>query len=106
MVGRAEMVASKLAPRRPVRVLFLNDTARNGGPGRSLYTLLSHLDPAEIYRAVVLPRPGEVSDLLEGVCETIAYAPDFVENPIEPLTRPMRRDDLDASAPVRSIRAV
>lgn len=102
----ARMATSKLAPRRPVRVLFLNDTARNGGPGRSLYTLLSHLDPAEIYRAVVLPRPGEVSDLLEGACETIAYEPDFVENPIEPLTRAMRREDLEAPAALRSVRAV
>jgi len=94
-----------LAPRRPLRVLFLNDTARNGGPGRSLYTLLSKLDPSEIYRAVVLPRPGPVSELLEGVCETIAFEPSFVENPIEPLRRPMRREDLDAPLPLRSIRA-
>jgi len=49
-------------------VLFLNDTARNGGPGRSLFTLLSHLDAREIYRAVVLPRPGAVSDLIAGSC--------------------------------------
>lgn len=97
--------ASTLAPLRPLRVLFLNDTARNGGPGRSLFTLLSHLDPAEIYRAVVLPRPGPVSDLIAGSCETIAFAPDFVENPIEPLTRPLRREDLDAPSPLRALRA-
>jgi glycosyltransferase involved in cell wall biosynthesis len=94
-----------LAPRRPLRVLFLNDTARNGGPGRSLYTLLSKLDPAEIYRAVVLPRPGPVSELLAGVCETIAFEPDFVENPVEPARRAMRREDLDAPLPLRSMRA-
>ena len=96
---------SPLAPLRPVRVLFLNDTARNGGPGRSLHTLLSHLDPAEIYRAVVLPRPGAVSDLIAGSCETIAFSPDFVENPIEPLTRPLERRDLEAAGPLRALRA-
>jgi len=87
-------------------VLFLNDTARNGGPGRSLFTLLSHLDAREIYRAVVLPRPGAVSDLIAGSCETIAFAPDFVENPIEPLTRPLERRDLDAPRPLRALRGV
>lgn len=97
---------ASLAPLRPLRVLFLNDTARNGGPGRSLYTLLSHLDPAEIYRAVVVPRPGAVSDSVAGVCETIAFAPDFVENPVEPLTRPLRRADLHAPGVLRAIRAV
>jgi glycosyltransferase involved in cell wall biosynthesis len=96
---------ARISPLRPVRVLFLNDTARNGGPGRSLFTLLSHLDPAEIYRAVVVPRPGAVSDLVAGACETIAFAPDFVENPVEPLTRPLRRGDLTAAAPLRALRA-
>ncbi len=83
----------------------MNDTARNGGPGRSLYTLLAKLDPSVIYRAVALPRPGEVSDLLADVCETICFVPDFVENPIEPITRPMRREDLDAPRPLRAVRA-
>ncbi len=95
-----------IAPLRPLRVLFLNDTARNGGPGRSLYTLLARLDPSEVYRAVALPRPGEVSDLLADVCETICYVPDFVENPIEPIGRPMRREDLDANGALRGARAV
>ena len=35
--------ARRVAPLRPLRVLFLNDTARNGGPGRSLTTLLARL---------------------------------------------------------------
>lgn len=99
------MVTRRIAPRRPLRVLFLNDTARNGGPGRSLYTLLARLDPSEIYRAVAVPRPGEVSDLLTDVCETICFVPDFVENPVEPITRPMRREDLDAPSVLRAARA-
>jgi glycosyltransferase involved in cell wall biosynthesis len=100
------MISPRLAPLRPVRVLFLNDTARNGGPGRSLHTILRHLDPSDVYRAVVLPRPGPVSDLLADVCETLVYLPDFVENPVEPLGRPMRRDDLDAWAALRATRAL
>src|SRR5262245_49549836 len=58
----AMVVESRRA--RPVRVLFVNDTARNGGPPRSLCTLLSHLDPARVHRAVVLPRLGIVADEL------------------------------------------
>ena len=50
----------------PYRVLFVNDTARNGGPGRSLHTILTFLDPRVIHRTVVLPRPGAVSELLRG----------------------------------------
>jgi len=98
-------MVQRLAPLRPLRVLFLNDTARNGGPPRSLYTLLAKIDPREIYRAVALPRPGEASDLLESVCETMCFVPDFVENPIEPITRPMRRADLDAPRALRAVRA-
>ncbi len=93
-----------LAPLRPLRVLFLNDTARNGGPGRSLHTILKNLDPSVVYRAVVLPRPGVVSDLLADVCETIVYLPDLIENPIEPLGRAMRREDLDAPRVLQAVR--
>lgn len=90
---------------RPVRVLFLNDTARNGGPARSLHTILANLD-SEVYRAVVLPRPGVVSDLLAGVSETIIYVPELVENPVEPVFgRALRREDLRAPAPLRALRA-
>ncbi len=101
------MAGRRLAPLRPIRVLFLNDTARNGGPGRSLHTILRFLDPAEVYRAVVLPRPGPVSDLLADSCETLIYLPELVENPVEPLGgRPMRREDLDAPSPLRAVRTV
>ncbi|HEY5241502.1 MAG TPA: hypothetical protein VIJ22_08560, partial [Polyangiaceae bacterium] len=48
----------------PVRVLFINDTARNGGPGRSLHSILRFLDPAVVHRAVVLPRDGAIAELL------------------------------------------
>jgi len=93
--------------RRKVRVLFINDTARNGGPGRSLFYILRFLDPAVVHRAVVLPRPGVISELYasRGVTEELLFEPDLVENPIEPHDRAMAREDFDASLPVRGARA-
>lgn len=87
-----------LEPNRRVRVLFINDTSRNGGPGRSLHSILKFLDPAVVHRAVVLPRDGPVARLLskDGVADELQYVPDLVENPIEPWTRPMERRDFDA----------
>jgi glycosyltransferase involved in cell wall biosynthesis len=91
-----------------VRVLFLNDTARNGGPGRTLYTTLKYLDPSRIHRAVVVPRPGPVSELIaQGhVCEEFDLEPLVVENPIAPWTREMVRADFDAAAWLKATRAV
>lgn len=88
------------------RVLFLNDTARNGGPGRTLHTLLKGFDPALIHRAVVVPRPGVVSQLLESVCEELFFEPLIVENPFAPWTREMVREDFDASFALKAIRAI
>jgi glycosyltransferase involved in cell wall biosynthesis len=97
-----------LVPRRKVRVLFINDTARNGGPGRSLFYILKFLDPAVVHRAVVLPREGVISELYasRGVTEDLLFENDLVENPIEPPNRPMMRDDFDAPLPLRGVRAV
>src|SRR4051812_6542757 len=96
-----------VASRRKVRVLFINDTARNGGPGRSLFYILRFLDPAVVHRAVVLPRPGVISELYasRGVTEDLLFEHDLVENPIEPWNRAMARDDFDAPLPVRGVRA-
>jgi glycosyltransferase involved in cell wall biosynthesis len=96
-----------VAARRRVRVLFINDTARNGGPGRSLFYILRYLDPAVVERTVVLPRQGVISELYEsrGVTERLLFEPDLVENPIEPHDRPMARRDFDASAPQKAVRA-
>ncbi len=93
--------------RRKVRVLFINDTARNGGPGRSLFYILRFLDPAVVHRSVVLPRPGVISELYEGrgVTEDLFFEPDLVENPIEPSDRPMARHDFDAPLPRKAARA-
>ncbi|HEY2516878.1 MAG TPA: glycosyltransferase [Polyangiaceae bacterium] len=93
---------------RPLRALFLNDTARNGGPGRTLYCVLKYLDPAEVFRSVVVPRPGVVSELLEQgrVVEELRFDPLLVENPIAPWRREMVRADYDAALPLRAIRTV
>jgi glycosyltransferase involved in cell wall biosynthesis len=86
-------------------VLFINDTARNGGPGRSLHSILKFLDPAVVHRAVVLPRRGAVSELLErdSVADELLFEPNLVENPIEPWTRPMERGDFDAPRVVQGV---
>jgi glycosyltransferase involved in cell wall biosynthesis len=106
--GSNDRVADAVVePRRKVRVLFINDTARNGGPGRSLFYILRFLDPSVVHRAVVLPRPGVISELYEsrGVTEDLLFENDLVENPIEPWDRPMERVDFDAPLPVRGVRA-
>jgi hypothetical protein len=106
----ASVVSASISPRRhtndsgiipaaPVRVLFINDTSRNGGPGRSLHSILRFLDPAVVSRAVVLPRHGAIAELLarDAVADELLFEPDLVENPIEPWHRAMERSDFDAS---------
>src|SRR5262245_39826887 len=90
------------------RVLFINDTARNGGPGRSLYTILKFVDPQVIHRAVVLPRPGPVGELLAagGAADELHFEPNIVENVVAPIGRAMRRDDFDVPAAVQLSRAL
>jgi glycosyltransferase involved in cell wall biosynthesis len=91
---------------RPLRVLFLNDTARNGGPGRSLHTILTHLDPAAVERTVVLPREDVIAELLRGsrCVERLVIEPDLIENPFQPRDRAVERADLDAPWRVRGPR--
>ncbi|WP_394850243.1 glycosyltransferase family 4 protein [Pendulispora brunnea] len=91
---------------RKVRVLFINDTARNGGPGRSLFYILKFLDPKVVHRAVVLPRPGVIGELYEkgGVVDDLFFEQNLVENPIEPWNRPMQREDFDAALPLKGVR--
>ncbi len=91
---------------RKVRVLFINDTARNGGPGRSLYYILKFLDPTVVHRSVVLPRSGVIGDLLSsgGVVDDLVYEPNLIENPVEPWDRAITRADFDAPLALRSVR--
>ncbi len=91
-----------------IRVLFLNDTARNGGPGRSLFSILKFIDTDRIHRIVVLPRPGVISEMLEsgGVFEELFFEPLLVENIVEPWSRAMERRDYEAPLPLRGLRAL
>jgi glycosyltransferase involved in cell wall biosynthesis len=91
----------------PARVLFVNDTARNGGPGRSLQTLLHGMDSQRIHRTVLLPRPGEIADLLQGTAaaDDITFARGWVENIVEPWRRPIERADFQAPVLLKALRA-
>jgi glycosyltransferase involved in cell wall biosynthesis len=97
-----------LALARTVRVLFINDTARNGGPGRSLHSILKFLDPRRVHRAVLLPREGAIAELLrrDGVADEIRFEPNLIENPIEPWNRAMERRDFDVAASRKVVRLV
>jgi glycosyltransferase involved in cell wall biosynthesis len=92
--------------RDPIRVLFVNDTARDGGPGRSLHALLSHMDGSRVHRTVLLPRPGPIADLVREVADAVVFAPEWIENIVAPLGRAMAREDHQASALVRVGRAI
>lgn len=91
-----------------LRVLFLNDTSRNGGPPRSLFYILKFLDPERIHRAVLLPRRGVVSELYERekVADELFVDESLVENPVEPWTRAMERRDFDAGPLTKGRRLV
>lgn len=93
---------------RRLRVLFINDTSRNGGPGRTVLYVLKFLDPQRIHRTVLIPREGVVSDRLESanVAENLFFEPDLIENIYEPVSRPMERTDFDAPILLKASRAV
>ena len=92
---------------KTLRVLFINDTYRDGGPGRSLHVLLRHLDKQRVHRTVLLPRPGPVADLLrsDGAADDIVFEDDWIENIVAPLSRPMERADHEAPLATRALRA-
>jgi glycosyltransferase involved in cell wall biosynthesis len=87
-------------------VLVINDTSRNGGPGRTLLTILKHIDPAKIRRTVLVPREGVVTGMLReaGVFEELIVEPGIVENAVEPWDRAISREDFEASMPVKGVR--
>jgi glycosyltransferase involved in cell wall biosynthesis len=99
--------ATGLLRQEPLRVLFINDTSRNGGPGRTILYVLKFLDSEKIMRTVLLPRAGIVSQRLldNGVSERLIFEPDFVENIFEPFSRPMKRPDFSAPWYLKGVRA-
>ena len=92
---------------KPMRALFINDTSRNGGPGRTVLDILRHLDPARIQRTVLLPREGIVSRSLTdaGVVDELMIVPGFIENLYEPISRAIEREDLNAALHLKVTRA-
>lgn len=89
-----------------LRVLFISDTSRNGGPGRTILYILKFLDPSRVHRTVLIPRTGIVSDRLLNarVAEELRFEPGMIENLYEPLTRPIERRDFDAAVAVKGLR--
>jgi len=90
-----------------IHALFINDTSRNGGPGRTMLDLLKFLDSSQIHRTVLVPRSGIVSErLLQAtVLEDLLVEPDFIENLVEPFSRAIEREDFDAGIPLKAVRA-
>lgn len=89
---------SPLMPQDRLRVLFINDTSRNGGPGRTILYITKFLDPAKVHRSVLIPREGIVSQRLiaHHAAEVVFHEPGFIEHPFEPLSREMERENFDA----------
>ena len=92
---------------RRLKVLFINDTSRNGGPGRTILYITKFLDPARVERTVMLPRDGIVARRLidNHAAETVFFEPGLIEHPFEPLTRPIERQDFTAPWPLKIARA-
>jgi glycosyltransferase involved in cell wall biosynthesis len=92
---------------RPLRVLFINDTSRNGGPGRTLYYILKFADASRMHKTVLLPRPGVVSELLSenGIADELLFESDLVENIMEPWDRAIEREDFEVAPPKKLLRA-
>lgn len=90
-----------------LRVLFINDTSRNGGPGRTLLDILKFLDPASVRRDVMIPREGIVGQRIRdsSAAETLIVEPDFIEHIFEPFSRAVEREDLAAPLALKLFRA-
>ena len=64
------------------RVLFINHSVRDGGPGKSLFYLLKFLDRTKINPYALIPKDDVFSDWLksEGIYENVIIDPRFPEN--------------------------
>jgi glycosyltransferase involved in cell wall biosynthesis len=93
--------------RELLRVLFITDTSRNGGPGRTILDIMKFLDPARVHRTVLVPREGIVSRRLVDAraAESLFFEPDLIENIYEPFSRAIERKDFDAPLALKMLRA-
>ncbi len=64
------------------RVLFINHSIRDGGPGKSLFYILKYLDRSQITPYVLIPKDEVFSERLkaEGIYENIILDKRFPEN--------------------------
>ncbi len=108
MTDIAEAPTAAVQRAQRLNVLFINDTSRNGGPGRTILYVMKYLDPALVRRTVVIPREGIVTRRIaeQRAAEEIVVETDLIENFFEPMSRPMERQDFDAPLPVKYARAV
>ena len=71
-------------------VLFVNHSVRDGGPGRSLFYILKHVDREKLTPFVLVPKHDVFSEELraEGIFENVIVDPRFPENIRKPVTGP------------------
>ncbi len=70
----------------PLRILFINHSVRDGGPGRSLFYLLKYIDKTKITPFVLVPREEVFTELVkdEGLGDRIIVEKRFPENVLAP----------------------
>ncbi len=68
------------------KVLFINHSVRDGGPGRSLYYILKYIDKAKVNPYVLVPKHDVFSGLLKtiGLADNIIVERRFPENIMRP----------------------
>jgi glycosyltransferase involved in cell wall biosynthesis len=68
------------------KVLFINHSVRDGGPGRSLYYILKYIDKTKVTPYVLVPKHDVFSDLLRnvGLADNIIIDRRFPENILRP----------------------
>jgi glycosyltransferase involved in cell wall biosynthesis len=68
------------------KVLFINHSVRDGGPGRSLYYILKYIDKTKVSPHVLVPKHDVFSDLLRavGLADNIIIERRFPENILRP----------------------
>lgn len=68
------------------KVLFINHSVRDGGPGRSLYYILKYIDKTKVNPYVLVPKHDVFSNLLRnvGLADNIIVDRRFPENILRP----------------------
>ena len=68
--------------KKPVNVLFINHSVRDGGPGRSLFYILKYLNREKINPFILIPKDDIFSESLKqaGIYENVIIESKFPEN--------------------------